>query len=443
MLLAEAKERRGEMQELSKKMVAKERIKKELMSELESRKSEIAEAKETAKNLKAKVEELEKALSDSQEKCRDLQEQQEKALKEKEELESNIRSEAEKNLSQEQFTKETINNLQDQLESTSKELNELRNKCERLDYLEEANSKLKESLAKLADEYSRDLPEIFQSFNTLTKTLTEESSCSVSKVAVKEFGSVDNLAQESKENLPSIARNSMKILTTLVKARADSRLDSGRDSKAKQGSSIKKPSAQHGRAAEGRGSAKRAGHSTQDENRSRAKHGDHSRTSGENIKSHPKAEGPEEEKEGTEKSQDERKSQDEKSKEGKREGREGRTSDTRAGKSPFRRDNGSEVNIRKPRNFSLIAKALMKRSRICSIFPKTTPSCKSTTTIRANPAITSILTYNMEARACSLTVQRRVRPDARREDPRLRPKFRVVVDDAEREGPARVRCLQL
>lgn len=340
------KERRGEVQELGKKMAAKERIKKELMSELENRKNEIAEAKENAKNLKAKVEELEKALSDSQEKCRDLQEQQEKALKEREELESNMRSETEKNQSQEQLTKENINSLQDKLESINKELNELRNKCERLDYLEEANGKLKDSLAKLADEYSRDLPEIFQSFNALTRTLTEEPGCGVSKAAVKEFGSVESLAQESRENLPGIARNSVRVLMTLAKTRPDSRLDSGRDSRAKQGSSIKKPSAQHGRGTEGKGSARKAGHGAQDENRSRAKHGDHTKTSGEKHK----GEGQEEEKEGAEKGQDERKSQDEKGKEGRREGREGRTSDTRAGKSPFRRDNGSEVNIRKPRN---------------------------------------------------------------------------------------------
>ena len=330
-ILYELKIRKGEVQELNNKLLVKERAEQELLNELEKKKSEVELMKESINSLQSKVQEMEKELDESKSECRELREVQEKTLREKEELEDNIKVEAEKRETEENESSETISNLENKLQETTKELNELRYKCEKLDYLEEANIKLKESLAKLAEEYSRDLPEIFKNFNILTKTMVDESTSNVTKATVKEFGSIENLIQESKENLPAIAHNSIKILMNMIKER-----DSFRESKSNQ-SSVKKSQ-------QWRSSNKKSIHGVQEENKSKGKHGEYSKASGEKYKDSLE--------ENKEKRTEEKYTRtDEKYREyrgSKSTG--GKMTDAVLSKSPLRRNNDSEVILRKPHN---------------------------------------------------------------------------------------------
>jgi len=113
--------------------------------------------------------------------------------------------------------KKTIETLEKELEETKVELTKAKIHIERIITLEEANDKLKGSLFELADEYSRDLPEIFNNFDKLTKEIEETPTCDVSLITVKEFGSVDKLIHISTNNFFMISRNSIQLLRALIK----------------------------------------------------------------------------------------------------------------------------------------------------------------------------------------------------------------------------------
>lgn len=140
-----------------------------------------------------------------------------KLLNEKEQMELELKTEISNQAEELTRLKEKINRLEKELESTKVELTKTRVFNERIGTLEEANDNLKDSLFKLADEYSRDLPEIFSSFDTLTSEMQQSPTSSVSTTAVKEFSSIGRLAQSSSGNFFMIAKNCIRLLRALVR----------------------------------------------------------------------------------------------------------------------------------------------------------------------------------------------------------------------------------
>jgi len=95
--------------------------------------------------------------------------------------------------------------------SFTKELEEP--KYEEIKALEEQNEQLKDLLVKLADDYSKDLPGVFNEFDKMIKELNVEGD--VSKAINKEFNTLDAFVKESNKNLPKIAKNCIKIIQSL------------------------------------------------------------------------------------------------------------------------------------------------------------------------------------------------------------------------------------
>eukprot|EP00826_Nyctotherus_ovalis_P047132 TRINITY_DN537_c0_g1_i6.p1 TRINITY_DN537_c0_g1~~TRINITY_DN537_c0_g1_i6.p1 ORF type:complete len:489 (+),score=89.75 TRINITY_DN537_c0_g1_i6:429-1895(+) len=135
--------------------------------------------------------------------------------KEKELKEAN--SELERRRMEMVLASETKSSLSKELEDCSEKDIEGNDKCERLKVLEEQNEQLRNSLARLADDYSKDLPSIFNEFETMTKELKEGV---VLKAVNKEFDTLDNFIQETQYSLPKIAKNCMKIIQSLNTLRA-------------------------------------------------------------------------------------------------------------------------------------------------------------------------------------------------------------------------------
>ena len=109
------------------------------------------------------------------------------------------------------------NSLEKRIEDKNAELSKAIAINERIQVLEEANTNLKESLFKLAEEYSRDLPEIYKDFEEMTKEMMNSPKCTVSKLTAKEFNSIDNFIEISQGKLPMIAKNCIKLLSILIK----------------------------------------------------------------------------------------------------------------------------------------------------------------------------------------------------------------------------------
>ena len=101
--------------------------------------------------------------------------------------------------------------------NTKVHLNEAKKENVRLSNVENYNRELKELLVKLGKDYSKDLPDIYQYFNSLTKDMLKEKDNAVTKIACKEFTSIEELMKISNENLPAIACNSIKLLFALIK----------------------------------------------------------------------------------------------------------------------------------------------------------------------------------------------------------------------------------
>jgi hypothetical protein len=114
--------------------------------------------------------------------------------------------------------RDMIENYKITIVSMQVHLNETKKENARLSGVEDYNRELKDLLVKLGNEYTKDLPDIYQYFNSLTKEMLKEKDNGVTKVACKEFTSVEELMKICNENLPAIARNCIKLLFALLKS---------------------------------------------------------------------------------------------------------------------------------------------------------------------------------------------------------------------------------
>lgn len=101
--------------------------------------------------------------------------------------------------------------------SSEVRLEEMRKRGVELEGVEEYNRKLKELVVKVGNEHSKELPEIYKSFDLLIKELLKEKENTVTKITCKEFASVEELFRTSSESLPSIARNCTRLLLALTR----------------------------------------------------------------------------------------------------------------------------------------------------------------------------------------------------------------------------------
>lgn len=101
------------------------------------------------------------------------------------------------------------------LSEVEAELAEAKHQCEKTKVLEEANERLSADLAKVTQEHTEGLPEIFSSFDELAQAM-KKSNCCIAKAAAKEFGSVDAFEVESKKDIREMARNCIQVLAGLL-----------------------------------------------------------------------------------------------------------------------------------------------------------------------------------------------------------------------------------